>query len=198
MAFVTSAALLPTNSFNLGGSRTTLISRQRVKVFRPRRGCMMSGSPTIIEKKPGMRLIKQADEVTIKKMGCRSWDIWTCEPSTFSWSYAEDEVCLVLSGEFTVIPDDGNEALGMPHDSICPCFVCFWSFNIGFIPSETNRINNFQIDEYWLPVFMAWQMLKPVTLRIFQKALLVLGRFIRQSGNIIILDKASRSSMIPY
>lgn len=60
----------------------------------------------------GMRVIRQADEATIEKLGCRSWDTWGCEPSTFPWTYSSDEVCLILAGDLTVIPDDGSEPMG--------------------------------------------------------------------------------------
>lgn len=67
----------------------------------------------VVEKGAGMRVIKQADDATIDSLGCRSWGTWGCGPSKFPWTYADDEVCLVLSGDFTVIPDDGSESMGM-------------------------------------------------------------------------------------
>lgn len=77
----------------------------------PIRRAMVTSS-AVIEKGAGMRIIKAADEQTIAKLGCRSWNKWGCAPSTFPWSYADDEVCLVLEGEFTVIPDEGGESMG--------------------------------------------------------------------------------------
>ncbi|CAN8072960.1 unnamed protein product [Agarophyton chilense] len=75
-------------------------------------------SATIVEKGAGMRLIKNADEKTIDKLGCRSWDTWGCEPSTFPWTYSDDEVCLVMNGDFTVIPDDGSEKMDVKAGDI--------------------------------------------------------------------------------
>lgn len=72
----------------------------------------MIRSSAAVEKGSGMRIIKAADEETIVKMGCRSWSKWGCEASTFPWTYSDDEVCLVLEGDFTVIPDDGGESMG--------------------------------------------------------------------------------------
>lgn len=69
-------------------------------------------SSKIVEKGGGMKVIKAADEQTIAELGCRSWGKWGCEPSTFPWTYSDDEVCLVLEGDFTVIPDDGSDSMG--------------------------------------------------------------------------------------
>lgn len=66
---------------------------------------------TTVEKGSGMRLIQAADEASILKLGCRSWSTWGCDPSTFPWTYSEDEVCLVLEGDFTVFPDDGSKPM---------------------------------------------------------------------------------------
>ena len=39
-----------------------------------------------------------------------AWPIWTCEPSSFEWGYADTETCLVLEGEVMV------EARGKEYD----------------------------------------------------------------------------------
>ena len=48
---------------------------------------------------------------------CRSWPIWTCEPSKFDWSYTEKETCLVLEGEVTVSDDNHTVRFG-PGDLV--------------------------------------------------------------------------------
>lgn len=42
---------------------------------------------------------------------CRDWPIWTCEPSSFDWSYTEKETCLLLEGSVTVTDKDGSETV---------------------------------------------------------------------------------------
>lgn len=104
------------------------IHRTNFELGRNRRA-KMTGS-AVIEKGAGMRIIKQADESTISKFGCRSWSTWGCGPSTFPWTYSDDEVCLVLEGDFTVIPDDGSQSMGMFsilnafHRYISFCIIC--------------------------------------------------------------------------
>lgn len=45
---------------------------------------------------------------TIEELGIRQWPIWTCESSTFPWTYDEQETCLLLHGEVSVTPDAGE------------------------------------------------------------------------------------------
>lgn len=91
--------------------RTTSTSNRPLGTFlRTKRAMLMTN--TVVEKGAGMRIIKAADEETISKLGCRSWDKWSCEPSTFQWSYSDDELCLVLEGDFTVVPDQAGEPMG--------------------------------------------------------------------------------------
>ena len=35
----------------------------------------------------------------------KDWPIWTCEASSFDWTYDDKETCLLLEGEVTVTPD---------------------------------------------------------------------------------------------
>lgn len=46
--------------------------------------------------------VKQLEELNVK-----SWPIWTKEPSTFDWRYADQETCYLLEGEVTVTTDQG-------------------------------------------------------------------------------------------
>ena len=45
---------------------------------------------------------------TINELGIRQWPIWSCEPSTFPWTYDEQETCLLVEGDVTVTPDGGE------------------------------------------------------------------------------------------
>ena len=47
-------------------------------------------------------------ESTINALNIKQWPIWACEPSTFPWTYGEQETCLLLAGEVTVTPDGGE------------------------------------------------------------------------------------------
>jgi uncharacterized protein len=48
---------------------------------------------------------------------CRSWPIWTCEPSNFDWIYTEKETCLLIEGKVTVT--DGKDSVSFgPGDLV--------------------------------------------------------------------------------
>ena len=46
--------------------------------------------------------------ITIEELGIKHWPIWSCEPSSFPWTYSEKETCLILEGNITVTPDYGE------------------------------------------------------------------------------------------
>jgi uncharacterized cupin superfamily protein len=47
-------------------------------------------------------------EGTIAELGVRDWPIWSCEVSSFPWTYDAQETCLLLEGQVTVTPDGGE------------------------------------------------------------------------------------------
>ena len=53
-------------------------------------------------------VISPCPEVTIDQLGIKDWPIWTCEPSQFPWTYSDQETCLILEGEVSVTPADGD------------------------------------------------------------------------------------------
>ena len=44
--------------------------------------------------------VEKPDSNDIAK--CKSWPIWTCEPSQFDWDYTQTETCLILEGAVEV------------------------------------------------------------------------------------------------
>ena len=47
-------------------------------------------------------------KTTIEELGIKNWPIWTCEASSFDWTYDDKETCLLLEGEVTVTPEEGE------------------------------------------------------------------------------------------
>mmetsp|Transcript_7850 Transcript_7850/g.23708 ORF Transcript_7850/g.23708 Transcript_7850/m.23708 type:complete len:124 (+) Transcript_7850:174-545(+) len=95
----------------VGGLSHTLRPASRASVSR-RQTLRMAMATKKIE------VIRQADEDTIKKIGCRSWPTWGCDASKFPWTYSENERCLLLKGDVTVTPDDGGEAVSFKAGDI--------------------------------------------------------------------------------
>ena len=47
-------------------------------------------------------------EIIVKELGIKNWPIWSCEVSSFDWTYDDKETCLLLEGEVTVTPEEGQ------------------------------------------------------------------------------------------
>ena len=56
----------------------------------------------------GITVTSNPDPAQIESLGVSSWPIWGCEVSTFPWTYADQETCLLLEGDVTVTPDGGE------------------------------------------------------------------------------------------
>lgn len=48
------------------------------------------------------------DDARLNELGVSSWPIWSCEPSSFPWTYDISETCYILEGDVTVTPDNGD------------------------------------------------------------------------------------------
>lgn len=110
MAFAPTS-LLPLRTPRPLTSTFTSVSRSQTIVTSKSRRARLTMSSTEVKTKSGMKKISQADEATIEKLGCKSWGKWGCEASKFPWTYDDDEVCLILQGEFTVKDDKSGEVL---------------------------------------------------------------------------------------
>lgn len=53
-------------------------------------------------------LTSPCPEATIDALGIRDWPIWTCGVSRFAWTYDQSETCLLLEGDVTVTPQEGE------------------------------------------------------------------------------------------
>ena len=47
-------------------------------------------------------------ETMIKELGIKNWPIWTCEVSSFDWTYTDKETCLLLESEVQATPNSGE------------------------------------------------------------------------------------------
>tara|TARA_B100000900_G_C20463452_1_gene668279 strand:- start:397 stop:672 length:276 start_codon:yes stop_codon:yes gene_type:complete len=50
-------------------------------------------------------VISPCPEYTVKELGIKNWPIWTCQESSFDWTYVDKETCLLIEGEATVTPE---------------------------------------------------------------------------------------------
>ena len=42
----------------------------------------------------------------------QSWEIWRCEPSTFDWTYKQEEHCFIINGSVTVTTPNNTVNIG--------------------------------------------------------------------------------------
>ena len=68
---------------------------------------------------------------TVNELGIKNWPIWTCEASSFDWTYDDQETCLLIEGEVTVTPA-GEEPMkfGAGELLVFPAGMnCQWDFH---------------------------------------------------------------------
>jgi uncharacterized cupin superfamily protein len=56
----------------------------------------------------GITVTSNPDPARLESLAANTWPIWSCEISSFPWSYHEQETCLLLEGDVTVTPDGGE------------------------------------------------------------------------------------------
>ena len=64
----------------------------------------------------------------LQNRGILSWPIWTCEPSSFDWTYDEKETCYILEGRVTVETEGGSVSFGKGDLVVFPKGLsCVWN-----------------------------------------------------------------------
>ena len=79
---------------------------------------------------------------TIKDLEIGQWPIWSCEPSTFPWTYDEQETCLLVEGDVTVTPDGGKPVrFGAGDLVVFPAGLsCTWEVHLGGAPGGAQAL----------------------------------------------------------
>lgn len=72
---------------------------------------------TITVRKPTSEEVAQVEK----------WPVWTKEPSTFDWSYDEQETCLIMEGKATIAFEGGEVTIGTNDWVVFPKGLsCTW------------------------------------------------------------------------
>jgi len=82
------------------------------------------------------------DMKELEKLGVFSWPIWEKDPSSFPWTYDEEETCYILEGKFR-ITNPGREPLEFgPGDllNFPEGLNCQWEIKT-FFKNSYNRIS---------------------------------------------------------
>ena len=77
-----------------------------------------------------IEVLSPCPESRIAAEGMRDWPVWSCEISSFPWTYDERETCLVLECEVVVTPEGGDpvrfwagDRIVIPAGLTCRCEV---------------------------------------------------------------------------
>lgn len=71
--------------------------------------------------------IHQPSDEELRNLDVFSWDIWTCEPSKFNWTYSDRETCYILEGKVTVTTEDQTVTFGPGDMVVFPSGLsCVW------------------------------------------------------------------------
>jgi uncharacterized protein len=78
--------------------------------------------------KPTIQVEKEPSSERLEQLQVKSWPVWRCEISTFSWHYDSTEIGYFLEGEVTVIPEGGKPIkLGKGDLATFPAGIsCTW------------------------------------------------------------------------
>ena len=55
-----------------------------------------------------INVVHGPEPAQLEQLGVAQWPIWSCEISSFPWTYDEQETCLLLEGDVTVTPEGGE------------------------------------------------------------------------------------------
>jgi uncharacterized cupin superfamily protein len=59
---------------------------------------------------------------------CQRWPVWSCQPSTFEWTYTEKETCLIIEGQVTVSDGKNSVSFGPGDFVVFPVDLeCTWN-----------------------------------------------------------------------
>ena len=71
-------------------------------------------------------IVKKPSDEEIEN--CKAWPIWTCQPSSFDWSYTQKETCLLIEGKVTVTDGTDSVSFGPGHFVVFPQDLeCIWN-----------------------------------------------------------------------
>ena len=67
-------------------------------------------------------------ETTIEELGIKNWPIWTCEESSFDWTYDDKEIRCLLESAVMLTPNGGEPVKFSVGDLVAflPCIHLRW------------------------------------------------------------------------
>ena len=71
--------------------------------------------------------VHQPTDAELRALGVFAWPIWTCDASTFDWTYDQKETCYLLAGRAMVKAGDQSVSFGKGDLVVFPSGLsCVW------------------------------------------------------------------------
>jgi uncharacterized cupin superfamily protein len=71
---------------------------------------------------------KRPSQEELRALWVFTWPIWSCQPSSFDWSYSETETCYFLEGRVRIESPDGVVEAGAGDLMVFPeGLSCTWN-----------------------------------------------------------------------
>jgi len=71
--------------------------------------------------------VRKPIENEIEDLNILGWPIWSCEPSTFDWTYSDKETCYLLEGDVIVETTEETVQFGAGDIVLFPAGLsCIW------------------------------------------------------------------------
>jgi len=71
--------------------------------------------------------VRKPIENEIEDLKILGWPIWSCEPSTFDWTYSDKETCYLLEGDAIVETAEETVQFGAGDIVVFPAGLsCIW------------------------------------------------------------------------
>jgi len=71
--------------------------------------------------------VRKPIENEIEDLNILGWPIWSCEPSTFDWTYSDKETCYLLEGDAIVETAEETVQFGAGDIVVFPAGLsCIW------------------------------------------------------------------------
>jgi uncharacterized cupin superfamily protein len=72
-------------------------------------------------------IVRKPEEGELEKSGMLGWPTWSCEVSTFPWTYDDKETCYFLAGEVEVEAEGQRVKIGPGDIAVFPKGLkCTW------------------------------------------------------------------------
>ncbi|MFC1744755.1 cupin domain-containing protein [Candidatus Riflebacteria bacterium] len=76
--------------------------------------------------------VRKPKKGELEELGILTWPTWSCEPSTFDWTYSDRETCYLIEGKVTVETEGESVSFAAGDIVVFPKgLACVWKVSEG-------------------------------------------------------------------